>query len=85
MTDKSNVGDLCDGILFSFAKEGNSDPGHHVDGPEGMTLSAVCQSQKDKGCVTLLTGVPSVAKHLETESRSEVVRGCGEGREGSWC
>lgn len=57
MTDKSNVGDLCNGILFSLAKEGNSDPGHHVDSPESKTLSAVCQPQKDKGCVTLLTGV----------------------------
>lgn len=54
------MGDPCNGLLLlSLAKEGNSDPGHHMDGPEDRMLSTISQPQKDKGCV-----IPAHAGYL---------------------
>lgn len=45
-------------MLFGLAKEGNSVPGHHMDGPEDMTLSAISQPQQDNSWVIPLTQGP---------------------------
>lgn len=35
------------GVVFSFKKEGRSDTGYDMDGPEDITQGEISQSQKD--------------------------------------
>ena len=47
--------------------------------PEDVMLSEISQTSKDGFCVILFRRGLRVFKSVETESRTGVARGCGEG------
>ena len=78
--DKQNVAYMHNGILFSLKKEWTSDPCCNVDESWDCILSEVSQTPKGRYCVIPLYEAPRVVTLIETESRTLVTRGSGEGR-----
>ena len=78
--DKQNVAYMHNGILFSLKKEWTSDPCCNVDESWDYILSAVSQTPKGRYCVIPLYEAHRVVTLIETESRTLVTRGSGEGR-----
>ena len=78
--DKQIVVYTQNGILFSLKKEWTSDPCCNVDESWDYILSEVSQTAKGWYCVTPLSEAPRAVTLIETESRTLVTRGSGEGR-----
>ena len=45
------------GLLFSHEKEGNPTICDNVDGPEGIMLREISQTEKDKYMISLICGI----------------------------
>ena len=84
--DKENVVYICNGILSSLKKEGNSAICDNTGESGGHTLSEVSWIEKDKYCmVSLICGILIKKKKksdfIETENRMVVARVSGGNRE----
>ena len=71
-------------ILFSLRKEGNAHTYHHTDELEDTVLVKEVRHQKDKYCVTLLTGgIQSSSIHRHRHRHRKWRDGCHGPQRGS--
>lgn len=60
----------CNGTLFSFYKEGNSDMCYNMDKPENIMSSEISQSRKEQVCAIPLPRVLRVVRFPDPERRT---------------